>query len=104
MSTDVFQNYYKVLRTKLDHILSPKNPFFDELYYDGYPLLLLSIKNDIAAFATLKGDITTVYEKSYKQFKKLYAEKSREWATRMLSFVVFCVICLELSLPISRSK
>lgn len=54
----------------------------------GYPLLVMSVSNDVAAFAVASDNVRKSYDEAYTTFKRLYAEKGGQWSDRNLSFVL----------------
>ena len=52
------------------------------------PLLLLHLQYDVAGFVLSNGDPRRCFDQSYSFFKKLYADRHREWDQLNLTFVL----------------
>jgi exonuclease SbcC len=57
-------------------------------YEAPHPFLLLRFRHDLAGFAIADGNPQQCFEESYSYFKRLYAERHREWDGLNLVFVL----------------
>ncbi len=78
---------YDIIRCCLEQELKDKEPRL-ELLSEPVQLLIMESQKDVAAFTVMNGSPQQLYEKAYGQFKKLYSERNRDWANRLLSFVL----------------
>jgi DNA repair protein SbcC/Rad50 len=82
------RSYFDKLQSILTPALRNRHPHWQTIK-DGYPLLVMMARNDVAAFAVILGDLRKSYDDAYSRFKKLYTEKRNEWRDRNLSFVLY---------------
>jgi exonuclease SbcC len=79
---------YNVLETVLRDVFWRKQPEIRFVKAPGFPILLLTTPNDVAAFTLFNGELEQTYESSYDQFKSYYREYHSDWSSRTLSFVL----------------
>lgn len=78
---------YDFIRCCLEQELEDKEPRL-ELLSEPVQLLIMESQKDVVAFTIINGSPQQLYKTAYEQFKKLYTERNRDWASRYLSFVL----------------
>jgi len=87
MSSENLTAIYQQIKSCLQETLKDIDSHL-EFLAEPVPLLLLEEGKDVAGFAVMNGSPQQTYEAVYEQFKKLYAERHKNWASRYLSFVL----------------
>jgi exonuclease SbcC len=78
----------KRLRSFLVETFSASQAVLSSAADAPHPLLLLHLEHELAGFALSNGDPRGSFEQSYSFFKKLYADRHREWDELNLTFVL----------------
>lgn len=87
MSRRSLSSSYELIKCCLEKELKDREPRL-ELLSEPVQLLIMESKRDVAAFAVMNGSSRQSFGVAYEQFKRLYAERNKDWAKRYLSFVL----------------
>jgi len=83
------ESLYNKLKNALEEFLRDKQPQIEPFPPNTAPLfLLLTVKPNLVAFATLDGNPDENFKKAFQNFKDLYSIHSSEWADFDLTLVL----------------